>query len=410
MKHIKYLFLFLLSINQITNLFAYKYLFLENQTQETQNLSIIFQKQGESKLYSKNYSIQPGYREIVNEVDLSTKQYYIIKHINFKNDKYKLEYVGKTKDIVAEFAIIDKESKHKKNFDERKQLETPVLFLIYNRSDYAEAVLHQIKKVRPKKLFIAADGPKNSPENIKKCEETRKCILENLANLGWECEVHIWLRENNLGCAKAISSAITWFFEHVESGIILEDDCVPNESFFDYCSVLLEKYKDDSRVMMIAGDSRIPPGTEFEFDYLFSSYIPVWGWATWKRAWNFFDYDMKNWKNKKNECLEKMNTTFNHTSITKYFSECFANTSDGITDSWAYRWILSIILNKGLCVIPKKNLISNIGCYGHHGNGRSVNLFRQQSFLDSEKIEFRTNPQKDFDMETLIFKGRGLIR
>src|SRR5450759_4497034 len=123
------------------------------------------------------------------------------------------------------------------------KFETPVLFLIFNRSDTTQQVFNQIRQIKPKYLFVAADGPRlDRPVEIEKCLETKSIIQQ----IDWDCELKSLFSETNLGCRVGVSSAITWFFENVEQGIILEDDCLPDLSFFPYCENLLNKYKDDN--------------------------------------------------------------------------------------------------------------------------------------------------------------------
>ena len=157
---------------------------------------------------------------------------------------------------------------------------TPILFIIFNRPDTAKKVFKKIQKIEPKQLFIAADGPrKNKPEDVELCKQTR----EILNGINWDCELITLLREENVGCKKGPADAISWFFEHVEEGIILEDDCLPSDSFFPFCEELLEKYRYDTRIMHIGGSIQLPD-YENPDSYYFSRLSHVWGWATWKRA------------------------------------------------------------------------------------------------------------------------------
>ena len=155
--------------------------------------------------------------------------------------------------------------------------EIPVLFLIFNRPDLTKIVFERIREVSPKQMFIAADGPrKEHPEDVEKCESARKIVLDMI---GWDCEVKTLFQKKNLGCGLAVSQAITWFFEHVEEGIILEDDCLPDLSFFSYCSTLLEYYKLSPNVMHISGDNFQQGKKRGPNSYYFSKYIHCWGWA-----------------------------------------------------------------------------------------------------------------------------------
>jgi hypothetical protein len=167
---------------------------------------------------------------------------------------------------------------------------TPVLFLIFNRPNTTEQVFEAIAKAKPRCLFVAADGPRTDKEGeAEKCQAVRDIIKR----VDWDCEVKTLFREQNLGCKEAVSSAITWFFEQVEEGIILEDDCLPSDSFFSFCAELLEKYRDDKRIMMISGDNFQDGIQRGDASYYFSSVPWIWGWATWRRAWRLYDREMQ---------------------------------------------------------------------------------------------------------------------
>src|SRR3989344_9553516 len=209
---------------------------------------------------------------------------------------------------------------------EEKKFYTPILFIIFNRPDTTDIVFAEIKKVRPEKLFIAADGPrKNTPEDYKKCAQTREIIKK----IDWPCDVKTLFQKENLGCGYGVSTAINWFFDFVEEGIILEDDCAPDQSFFYFCQELFEYYRDNKKIMHISGDN-FQYGKKRGFSsYYFSEYAHGWGWATWRRAWKFFDFNCVSPEQKKS--------------------------------NWDKQWYLSVRKQKGLAVLPNVNLVSNIG-------------------------------------------------
>ncbi len=236
-------------------------------------------------------------------------------------------------------------------------LETPVLFLVFNRPDTTTKVFEKIKEVEPKQLFVACDGPRRTKAGEKeKVAEVRQLILENI---DWSCEVHTLFREENLGCGKAVSSAITWFFEQVEEGIILEDDCLPNDSFFRFCEELLDYYREDERIMHISGDNFQNGRQRGNGNYYFSGFPHVWGWATWRRAWSKYSFEVSNF----NESLftNKLKYYFKSSFEQKYWVEVFQKMKKGEIDTWDYQWKFSIWINDGLTILPSKNLISNIG-------------------------------------------------
>jgi hypothetical protein len=237
-------------------------------------------------------------------------------------------------------------------------LNTPILFLIFNRPDTTQRVFEAIRSAQPKQLFIAADGPRKSySDDLQNCAQT-KLIVDKI---DWECDVKTLFRETNLGCKYAVSSAITWFFSNVTEGIILEDDCVPSMSFFYYCSELLDKYKNDNRVMMISGDNFLMSNeVEFEYSYYFSKYHFIWGWATWKRAWDLYDVELRMWpelfKNHSFLAAQYPNVYEN-----KYWHYILEQTYRGNINTWDYQWAFTMWANHGLSICPKVNLISNIG-------------------------------------------------
>jgi hypothetical protein len=179
------------------------------------------------------------------------------------------------------------------NFD------TPILFLIFNRPDTTQKVFNEIRKIKPRQLFVAADGPREDhPEDKEKCEQTRKIIDQ----VDWDCEVKTLFRDKNLGCKHAVSGAINWFFKNVEQGIILEDDCLPDQSFFGFCQELLNKYKNNKQIFNISGNNFQDGMWRGDGSYYFSKYFHCWGWATWADRWqNYFDIKMKNYPKFKEE-------------------------------------------------------------------------------------------------------------
>ncbi len=236
--------------------------------------------------------------------------------------------------------------------------ETPVLFLIFNRIETTKKVFEAIREIRPKYFYIAADGPRNGkPDDITKCIDVRNYVINNI---DWDCEVKTLFREENLGCGVAPSLAISWFFENIDMGIILEDDCLPNKSFFKFCDTLLNYYKGEERIMHINGSNFQNGKLRGEASYFFSYYSPVWGWATWKRAWNKYDFELKNIEfNSLNNIFK--NIKFNNREI-KFWENIFLTVKGGERkDIWDLQWAFTIWQNNGFSISPNKNLISNIG-------------------------------------------------
>jgi len=244
----------------------------------------------------------------------------------------------------------------KDNFIPPCPLITPVLFMIFNRPDTTQKVFNAIRQAKPKQLFIAADGPKEGTEGEKeKCEQARKVIEQ----VDWDCEVKTLFSDKNLGCKIAVTSAIDWFFKNVEEGIILEDDCLPSQSFFWFCRELLGHYRDDTRITMISGNNFQFGKVRGEGSYYFSKYAHLWGWATWRRAWKCFDVNMKNFEEFKKEA--QINNVFNIKQQQKYWTKIFQSVYDGKIDTWCYQWVYNCLINNGLCIMPNVNLVSNTG-------------------------------------------------
>lgn len=238
---------------------------------------------------------------------------------------------------------------------QRYQLTTPVLFLIFNRPDITYKVFNEIKKAKPKHLFISADGPrKNVKSDIEKCKLTRNIIKQ----IDWDCQVKTNYYKNNLGCNLAITSAINWFFKHVDRGIILEDDCLPNQSFFWFCQKLLKKYKDDERIMMISGNSYQFNRKIEKASYYFSKLPTIWGWATWRRSWNFFDLNVKDFP--KFNVQKRINNIFNDRITQNFWLRKIFGRYSG-RNTWDFAWAYAMFKQYGLCICPKDNLVSNIG-------------------------------------------------
>jgi len=237
---------------------------------------------------------------------------------------------------------------------------TPVLLLIFNRPDATAKVLQAIAEVKPRYLFVAADGPRNNnPEDVQLCAATRRLIKDAIT---WPAEVKTLFRDENLGCGKGPADAITWFFSHVTEGIILEDDCIANRSFFTYCKELLEYYKADDRIMHIGGTNFQPPGKKYTASYYFSSIAHGWGWATWKRAWNKFSFEIKDLP----AFIASGQITKYHDDpkIIEYWYGVFRSVGrEHLAAVWDHQWTYAIWKSGGLTIIPAINLVSNIG-YG----------------------------------------------
>lgn len=235
-------------------------------------------------------------------------------------------------------------------------MDTAVILIIFKRPDSTRKVFEVIRQVKPKKLFVVADGPRlDKLDEAAKCEAARMVIDQ----VDWDCEVLKDYSDVNLGCEKRVSSGLDWVFSLEEEAIILEDDCVPHPTFFRYCSELLERYRDDERVMSVCGLSVPPSSRRDNFSYCFSQYQRCWGWASWRRAWRHYDHSMQLWpqaiqNNLLNDLLpDKQSIDFWHNKFQSEYDNKF--------DNWDYRWMLACWLHRGLSILPNTNLIVNVG-------------------------------------------------
>lgn len=265
----------------------------------------------------------------------------------------------------------------------KDMLKTPVLLIVYNRLTPTKQVFSQIRKVKPQKLYIACDGyKKNKAGDQTKVEEVRQWLL---GAVDWKCQIATSFAEENRGCKYGVAHAIDWVFENEEEAIILEDDIVADESFFWFCQDMLERYKEDERIMTICGHKAVWD-FPIDDDYFFTAFGPVWGWATWKRAWNYFDNEMIKWPYfKEKKILAQLYGKDSATSLTESLDLTYSKK----LNSWAYAWDLARIINSGLGILPKTNLIQNVG-YGSdatHSSGREPDFHRSSLDLPVKPVE-----------------------
>ncbi|RZL69863.1 MAG: nucleotide-diphospho-sugar transferase [Pedobacter sp.] len=231
----------------------------------------------------------------------------------------------------------------------------PILLMMFNRPEDTLKVFLKIREIKPKLLFISSDGPrKNYPSDIEACE---KC-LKIIDMIDWDCEVKTLVRKVNLGCGVAPAQAITWFFNHVKMGIIIEDDVIPDISFFGFCERMLLKYEDNEKVMHISGcyflNSFTKPSKQ---SYYFTKHVHVWGWATWSRAWEHYCYNLSDYK-----MIESKKVLRNYYGAHYIFwRDIYLSIKNGRRDIWDYQWMYAIFKNSGIAINPNKNLTKNIG-------------------------------------------------
>lgn len=232
-------------------------------------------------------------------------------------------------------------------------LETPILFLVFNRIETTKHVFNEIRKIKPSRLYIASDGPREHVEGeAEKVKAVRNYLMRTI---DWDCKVKTLFRDKNLGCGKAVSQAITWFFENEEMGIILEDDTLPSQNFFAFCEILLERYKNNDVVMQINGSCFLE-NLDISESYFFSKYNHIWGWASWRRSWKYFKLYYHDW-----EMLFKKIDYFTSKNERNFWFNVFKKYFNGFIDTWDFAWTFSTWINKGLSIYPKTNMVKNIG-------------------------------------------------
>jgi hypothetical protein len=238
-----------------------------------------------------------------------------------------------------------------------QQLHTPVAFFVFNRPESTARVFAEIARARPRMLLVVADGPREDRSGeVERCRAARAVV----ERMDWDCEVLTRFADTNLGCKRRLSSGLDWVFDTVEQAIILEDDCLPHPSFFRFCAELLDWYRDDPRVAMIGGTSFQPPARRNAHSYHFSRYTHVWGWASWRRAWQHYDVAMNSWPYVAREGRIP-DDLVTDTRAAEYWRKIFDSVHRGEIDTWDYQWLYACWLQGALSVIPGVNLVSNIG-------------------------------------------------
>lgn len=234
-------------------------------------------------------------------------------------------------------------------------LSTPVAFLIFRRPDLTQKVFERIRQAQPKKLFVVADGPRNEAEAVK-CAQARAVIDQ----VDWDCEVMTHYSAVNLGCKNRVSSGISWVFSQVEEAIILEDDCLPSPTFFSFCEILLHRYRYDERVCMISGNNFQRGILRTPYSYYFSKYSHIWGWATWRRAWQHWDDNPQVWTIfREHELLKSIHPDPDEYQYwVKIFDDVFYRQHP---DTWDYLWTFACWSQGGLTILPHVNMVTNLG-------------------------------------------------
>lgn len=230
----------------------------------------------------------------------------------------------------------------------------PVLLLGFNRPDFMVEQMNIVRQVKPSKLYIAVDGPREfvSGEDVL-CQRVRKCM----DYVDWDCDVKTLFRERNLGCRLGVSGAISWFFDNEVAGIVLEDDCRPSLEFFRFASEMLERYADDERIGAVNGFNYFNLQTDSQCSYHFSSHMDIWGWASWRRAWKLYDVDMKPY-------IAELDSIIDSSSMTSYMKHVKrdgALRAMGRLNTWDFQFSIASLANHWLNIVPRERLVVNVG-------------------------------------------------
>jgi hypothetical protein len=234
-------------------------------------------------------------------------------------------------------------------------VDVPVLLIVFNRPEKTQRMFDAVRAAAPRRLFIAADGPRpGHPDDPDRCERTRQVF----SGIDWPCEVRTRFQDRNLGCKRGVGTAIDWFLSEVDAGIIVEDDCVPTVDFFPFCAELLDRYRDAAEVMMIGGHNPLGAWDGGEASYVFSRTSPIWGWGTWRRAWAHYDETMARWADPRARKAVRARMPRTEFRIT---SQRFDLVYEERRDTWDFAWAFATLIAGGVSVIPARNLVANIG-------------------------------------------------
>jgi hypothetical protein len=258
--------------------------------------------------------------------------------------------------------------------------DVPVALFGFNRPDLTRRVFDAIADVRPRRLFVIADGPRaDRPGDEAACAEVRKIMT----SVDWPCDVVTNFSPRNLGCGRRMSSGIDWLFNHVEAAVLLEDDCLPGPTFFEFCRAMLDRYANDSRIGVISGTNYITRWARLPGSYYFSRYTHVWGWASWRRSWAQYDFALT--KLPAAHEAKVLETVLEHEALARFWYKIFDGVRSGAVDTWDYQLCFASFANSWLNIIPTANLVSNIGIGPHATHTKTTNGFEN---LPIEPLDF----------------------
>lgn len=233
--------------------------------------------------------------------------------------------------------------------------EVPILFCIFNRPEVTAQVFAAIRQQRPRRLLVVADGPRaDRPAEHQLVQQTRNLVT----SIDWDCQLETCFSETNLGCRARMTSGLNWAFQRAEELVILEDDCLPHPKFFEFCRVLLERYRNEDRIKMISGD-QFNSQLNLESSYYFSRWTHIWGWASWRRAWQFNDVHISDWPERKQ--ANEMRFWCDSLAEQHHWTPIFDAVHRGEIDTWDFSWMYSCWRHQGLTILPRTNLVTNLG-------------------------------------------------
>ncbi len=231
------------------------------------------------------------------------------------------------------------------------------MLIVYNRPELTQRVLERIGRSRPSRLYIAADGPQEGNESaVDLCTQVR--ALKDTVN--WPCELKTWYHAEHLGPDRGVVAAINWFFENEPEGIILEDDCLPEDSFFSFCDDVLKKFRDDNRVMHVCGINPLDKWDREPYGYYYSRHATTGGWATWRRAWKLNGFDSARYE------FVRRNGFFDEYFPTRKERAKWFRTFDLLSThpdqqaQWTDRWAFARFTQSGLSIVPRESLVAHL--------------------------------------------------
>jgi hypothetical protein len=288
--------------------------------------------------------------------------------------------------------------------DNQGTIMPPLVYVIFNRPDLTRISFDLVRKARPEVMYVAADAPRpDRPGEDRLTREARRIADE----IDWDCDVRRYYAEENMGCGRRISSVITAALEDFESVIVLEDDCIPDPSFFAFCEQLLDRFRDDQRIMAISGDNFQKGRRRTDASYYFSKYPHCWGWATWRRAWQHFSLEIPQWPEFRDS--GGLHAYCDSPGELEHWTWQFDQVHQGNIDTWAFPWMLCCWLQHGLTVLPSVNLVSNLGFRADGTHTLQKSPFAE---LPTESIDFKKHPstvyrhaEADRFTDELVYSG-----